>query len=224
MYTCTHFLSITSCHVQSLSPEKSTQFRQRTSGDPKASARQQRSSVCLEFWSQTKHVCAQRQQVAKTPLLCVCVCERELCASLSAIFSHFFPSLLVYLILNRLYSETKKASMYWLILLFQCVRISVYIRIHIPTTTERLARKPIPLNFSSLILILNLIHLLTTITPHNIPATLPQLSPPPHTHTDAKTYTHRLSDCPHGNWTMVFDCAVWLIHINSALLSLSLWP
>lgn len=206
MYTCTHFLSITSCHVQSLSPEKSTQFRQRTSGDPKASARQQRSSVCLEFWSQTKHVCTQRQQVAKTPLLCVCVCERELCASLSAIFSHFFPSLLVYLILNRLYSETKKASMYWLILLFQCVRISVYIRIHIPTTTERLARKPIPLNFSSLILILNLIHLLTTITPHNIPATLPQLSPPP-------THTHRRKNI-HAQtiWlsTWQLDHGIWL--------------
>lgn len=204
MYTCTHFLSITSCHVQSLSPEKSTQFRQRTSGDPKASARQQRSSVCLEFWSQTKHVCTQRQQVAKTPLLCVCVCERELCASLSAIFSHFFPSLLVYLILNRLYSETKKASMYWLILLFQCVRISVYIRIHIPTTTERLARKPIPLNFSSLILILNLIHLLTTITPHNIPATLPQLSPPTHTHRrkniHAQTIWLSTWQLDHGIW------------------------
>lgn len=204
MYTCTHFLSITSCHVQSLSPEKSTQFRQRTSGDPKASARQQRSSVCLEFWSQTKHVCTQRQQVAKTPLLCVC--ERELCASLSAIFSHFFPSLLVYLILNRLYSETKKASMYWLILLFQHVRISVYIRIHIPTTTERLARKPIPLNFSSLILILNLIHLLTTITPHNIPATLPQLSPPP-------THTHRRKNI-HAQtiWlsTWQLDHGIWL--------------
>lgn len=204
MYTCTHFLSITSCHVQSLSPEKSTQFRQRTSGDPKASARQQRSSVCLEFWSQTKHVCTQRQQVAKTPLLCVCV--RELCASLSAIFSHFFPSLLVYLILNRLYSETKKASMYWLILLFLCVRISVYIRSHIPTTTERLARKPIPLNFSSLILILNLIHLLTTITPHNIPATLPQLSPPP-------THTHRRKNI-HAQtiWlsTWQLDHGIWL--------------
>lgn len=206
MYTCTHFLSITSCHVQSLSPEKSTQFRQRTSGDPKASARQQRSSVCLEFWSQTKHVCTQRQQVAKTPLLCVCV--RELCASLSAIFSHFFPSLLVYLILNRLYSETKKASMYWLILLFQCVRISVYIRIHIPTTTERLARKPIPLNFSSLILILNLIHLLTTITPHNIPATLPQLSPPPtHTQTQKHTRTdYLIVHMATGPWYLTVLC------------------
>lgn len=207
MYTCTHFLSITSCHVQSLSPEKSTQFRQRTSGDPKASARQQRSSVCLEFWSQTKHVCTQRQQVAKTPLLCVCV--RELCASLSAIFSHFFPSLLVYLILNRLYSETKKASMYWLILLFQCVRISVYIRIHIPTTTERLARKPIPLNFSSLILILNLIHLLTTITPHNIPATLPQLSPPPPTHTQTQKHTrtdYLIVHMATGPWYLTVLC------------------
>lgn len=206
MYTCTHFLSITSCHVQSLSPEKSTQFRQRTSGDPKASARQQRSSVCLEFWSQTKHVCTQRQQVAKTPLLCVC--ERELCASLSAIFSHFFPSLLVYLILNRLYSETKKASMYWLILLFQCVCISVYIRIHIPTTTERLARKPIPLNFSSLILILNLIHLLTTITPHNIPATLPQLSPP-HTHTQTQKHTrtdYLIVHMATGPWYLTVLC------------------
>lgn len=205
MYTCTHFLSITSCHVQSLSPEKSTQFRQRTSGDPKASARQQRSSVCLEFWSQTKHVCTQREQVAKTPLLCVCV--REPCASLSAIFSHFFPSLLVYLILNRLYSETKKASMYWLILLFQCVRISVYIRIHIPTTTERLARKPIPLNFSSLILILNLIHLLTTITPHNIPATLPQLSHPP-TQTQKHTRTdYLIVHMATGPWYLTVLCS-----------------
>lgn len=42
---------------------------------------------------------------------------------------------------------------------------------HIPQQprTQCLACKPIPLNVSSLILILNLIHLLTTITPHIIP-------------------------------------------------------
>lgn len=151
-------------------------------------------------------MCVPRDNKLLKHHFCVCVCVRELCASLSAIFSHFFPSLLVYLILNRLYSETKKASMYWLILLFQCVRISVYIRIHIPTTTERLARKPIPLNFSSLILILNLIHLLTTITPHNIPATLPQLSPPP-------THTHRRKNI-HAQtiWlsTWQLDHGIWL--------------
>lgn len=144
-------------------------------------------------------MCVPRENKLLKHHFCVWVCVREPCASLSAIFSHFFPSLLVYLILNRLHSETKKASMYWLILLFQCVRISVYIRIHIPTTTttQRLARKPIPLNFSSLILILNLIHLLTTITPHNIPATLPQLS---HTHTHTQTIWLSTWQLDHGIW------------------------
>lgn len=154
-------------------------------------------------------MCVPRDNKLLKHHFCVCVCVRELCASLSAIFSHFFPSLLVYLILNRLYSETKKASMYWLILLFQCVRISVYIRIHIPTTTERLARKPIPLNFSSLILILNLIHLLTTITPHNIPATLPQLSPPPHTHTQTQKHTrtdYLIVHMATGPWYLTVLC------------------
>lgn len=77
--THTHFLLMTFCQPHSLSPEKSTQSGERTAGDSKASARQQRPTVFLVFGSQTKHVCTHRAQVTKTPhtehlYMCVRVC------------------------------------------------------------------------------------------------------------------------------------------------------
>lgn len=140
MHMCTQHTCIFFCHLQSLSPEKSTQSQRRAAGESKAAARQQRPTVFLEFGSQTKHLCIHRAQVAKTPHDDITfVCE---CGSLSGFTCPLQPFLrppppFLFLLLSHFTSviQQQKPDRHLCIdwsCVWVCVCMSVYIRITHP--------------------------------------------------------------------------------------------
>lgn len=136
------------------------------------------SRCLIRIWI-TKHVCTHRAtshknttywslHVLYTVYRClssfVCPIQTFLCFSASFFSFH---------LTSAMFPRRYQVGIHLLIELtvhtvFSCVE-SLYKNTS-PTTLQRLACKPIPLNVSSLILILNLIHLLITITLHIIPA------------------------------------------------------